>query len=219
MKNTLSIFRKILWIVAAGPLGIGTSEIITYLFPVTHVNSLAEASMSAALFRAIPPAIIVAYCISKALKNDQVKYKKNNINIKSIVLKLKQNKMIVLATFSLVTFYFLINSLSKLELPNIAAYKPPVSTYQKFLFEKKDEWKGRGFVKKTFSFEEAMEWEASSKILNDSNYINANKATREAIRKKHNIKLKNITMPDGQIIIDVPDFVDDRSVVREYYGL
>ena len=219
MNNTLSIFRKILWILAAGPLGIGTSEIITYLFPVTHVNSLAETSMSAALFRAIPPAIIVAYCISKALKNDQVKYTNNNINIKLIVLKLKQNKMIVLAAFSLVAFYFLINSLYKLEVPNPEVYKPSVSTYQKFSFEKKNEWEGRGFDKKTFSLEEAMDWEALSKILNDPNYINANKATKEAIRKKYNIKLKNVTMPDGQIIIDVPDFVGDRTVVREYYAL
>jgi hypothetical protein len=68
MKNLLPKFRKFLWLIAAIPLGKILSEIITYLFPITQVSSLAEASLSSALIRAILPAIVVGYCISRALK-------------------------------------------------------------------------------------------------------------------------------------------------------
>ena len=68
MKNMLPNFRKFLWLIAAIPLGKIVSEIITYLFPITQVSSLAEASLPSAIIRAILPAIIVGYCISRALK-------------------------------------------------------------------------------------------------------------------------------------------------------
>ena len=60
--------KKILWLLAAIPLGKIVSEIITYLFPITQVSSLADASLSGALTRAILPAIVVGYCISRAFK-------------------------------------------------------------------------------------------------------------------------------------------------------
>ena len=68
MKNLLPKLRKFLWLIAALPIGKIVSEIITYLFPITQVSSLAEASLSSALIRAILPAIVVGYCISRALK-------------------------------------------------------------------------------------------------------------------------------------------------------
>jgi hypothetical protein len=68
MKNLLPKFRKFLWLIAAIPLGKILSEIITYLFPITQVGSLAETSLSSALIRGILPAIVVGYCISRALK-------------------------------------------------------------------------------------------------------------------------------------------------------
>ena len=68
MKNLLPKFRKFLWLIAAIPLGKIVSEIITYLFPITQVGSLAETSLSSALIRGIFPAIVVGYCISRALK-------------------------------------------------------------------------------------------------------------------------------------------------------
>ena len=70
MKNMIPKFRKFLWLIAAIPLGKIVSETITHLFPITQVSSLEDASLSGALIRAILPAIVVGYCISRALKKD-----------------------------------------------------------------------------------------------------------------------------------------------------
>jgi hypothetical protein len=84
--------KKILWLLAAIPLGKIVSEIITYLFPIAQVSSLADASLSSALIRAILPAIVVGYCISRALKTTP----SANTN-KPIEIELKTTKKVKLS--------------------------------------------------------------------------------------------------------------------------
>lgn len=54
------------------------------------------------------------------------------------------------------------------------------------------------------------------KTLQDPNYNNANEATKEAIRKKFNIELRSVRLPDGKIVGDVPNYVSDSEVIRRY---
>lgn len=54
------------------------------------------------------------------------------------------------------------------------------------------------------------------KTLQDPNYTNANEATKEAIRKKFNIELRSVRMPDGKIVGDVPNYVSDSEILRSY---
>ncbi len=54
------------------------------------------------------------------------------------------------------------------------------------------------------------------KTLQDPNYTNADEATKEAIRKKFNIDLRSVRMPDGKIVGDVPNYVSDSEVLRKY---
>jgi hypothetical protein len=54
------------------------------------------------------------------------------------------------------------------------------------------------------------------KTLQDPIYANADEATKEAIRKKFNIELRSLRMPDGKIVGDVPNYVSDSEVLRKY---
>ena len=81
-------FSKFLWLLAAIPLGKIVSEIITYLFPIAHVSSLADASLSSAIIRAILPALVVGYCISRALK--KTPSVSTNESIKEVIKNAKQ---------------------------------------------------------------------------------------------------------------------------------
>lgn len=193
MTNWLIKFKKFLWLIIAIPLGKLTSEIVFYLFPVTHVNSLQEASLSGALLRAIIPAFVVGYCISKALKKDQkTGFKKSsNIKIKALKqLKLSeadQNYQLTLflkITIVLLLAFIMFVILSKNNNPNDL------------------------HLSATGNFQE--------KILKDPNYINANEATKEAIREKYHIKLRTVRLPDGKIVEDVPNYLSDEDIINMY---
>lgn len=54
------------------------------------------------------------------------------------------------------------------------------------------------------------------KTLQDQIYANADEATKEAIRKKFNIELRSVRMPDGKIVGDVPNYVSDSEILRKY---
>ena len=54
------------------------------------------------------------------------------------------------------------------------------------------------------------------KTLQDPNYTNADEATKEAIRKKFNIELRSVRMPDGKVVGDVPNYVSDSEILRRY---
>ena len=193
MTNWLIKFKKFLWLIIAIPLGKLTSEVVFYLFPVTYVNSLQEASLSGALLRAIIPAFVVGYCISKALKKDQkTGFKKySNIKIKALKqLKLSeadQNYQLTLflkITIVLLLVFIMFVILSKNNNPNDL------------------------HLSATGNFQE--------KILKDPNYINANEATKEAIREKYHIKLRSVRLPDGKIVGDVPNYLSDEDIINMY---
>lgn len=54
------------------------------------------------------------------------------------------------------------------------------------------------------------------KTLQDPIYANADEATKEVIRKKFNIELRSVRMPDGKIVGDVPNYVSDSEVLKKY---
>jgi len=193
MKTTLINLKKVLWILSAGLLGMGVSKIITYLFPVTHVNSLAETSIFEALFRAIPPAIVVGYCISKALKKNEIsnndKHVKSELHLKEQLKLTESDKNYQLSLFINILIFLVI-------------------LFTSFLFITKD----NGFNSHKISVTDKLQ----DMVLKDPDYINANEATKEAIRKKFNIELRSVTMPDGKIVANVPNYVSDSEIVKLY---